>query len=319
MCYVVLGLICVSCSSKATINEELQTSNSAIERGSTASLRDTEQETVHVGVLSIDSAVSVNERYRPLLDYIAERLNRPVELVVLSQDTQFSEVAEGNLDFVINNPLAAVQVQRLYDTDFLVTLNRPKTGAAFSGLIIVDSRSSITSVEDLKNKRAACVDFQTAAAGCTFQIYHLLQQNFDPAEDFSSFVENRSQDNIVLAVLNGSIDVGFIRTGQLEKMVNKGMLTSTEELRIIDPQDDDFLYTHTTALYPEWPVAALSTTEPELSEQVKTVLLQIPVNHPALTKLGVESFTAPVDYSAVDSLIETLKLKSWDAETSTSP
>lgn len=317
--YFALAVVCVACSANVTgVNdgqtvsqERSQNDSQGVEASS--GNKETEKP-VSFGVLAIDSAVSVNERYSPLLTYLSEKLDRPVELVIMSQETQFTKVEEGSVDFSMNNPLAAVQIQRLYDTDFFLTLARPKTGTEFSGLIIADSNSDIKSVEDLKDKRAACVDFETAAAGCIFQIYHLLQQNFDPAQDFSSFVENKSQDNIVLSVLNGSIDVGFIRTGQLEKMLDKGLLTSLDEVRIIDQSDDDFLYPHTTALYPEWPIAALSTTDPQLKEQMKTALLELPPDHPAMGALKAASFADVVDYNPIHDLIETLQLKSWDAE-----
>ena len=270
-------------------------------------------EPVRIGVLSIDSAVSVNERYRPLLDYLEETIGRPFELVTVSQDSQFSEVEAGNLDFTTNNPLAAVQIRRLYDTEFLVTHSRPKTGTLFSALIVVKQDSNIKNITDLRDKKVACVDFETAAAGCVFQIYHLQQQGIDPFKDFASFIENKSQDNIVLAVLNGTIDAGFIRTGQLEKMVDKGLINSVDELRIIDRANDDFSYAHTTSLYPEWPIAALKNTDPELVKDVKEALLNIPPEHPALSAARIKNFAPVEDYSQLDSLIETLKLKSWDA------
>lgn len=181
---------------------------------------------IRFGVLAIDSAVSANERYRPLLDYLETEIGRPFELIPLSQTSQFTEVEAGNLDFTTNNPLAAVQLRRLYNTEFLVTHTRPQTGTEFSGLIVVRVDSDIQTLEDLRGKRIACVNFQTAAAGCVFQIYHLLQAQINPETDFASFVENPSQDNIVLAVLNNTIDAGFIRTGQLEKMVDKGLIQS---------------------------------------------------------------------------------------------
>lgn len=275
-----------------------------------------DEDPVYFGVLAIDSAVSVNERYSPLMQYLSTEIQRPVELMILSQEDQFTKVEEGILDFSTNNPLAAVQIQRLYETEFILTHVRPKTGAKFSGLIIVNSDSEISSIQDLIGKRAACVDFQTAAAGCIFQIYHLLQNGFDPYQDFESFIENRSQDNIVLAVLNGAIDVGFIRTGQLEKMVENGSLSSLDNMRIIDAADSDFLYPHTTELYPEWPVAALKDTDPELVEQVRSALVKLTPDHPALVNLRVDGFVSAVDYTSLNQLIETLELKSWDVSNS---
>jgi len=271
-------------------------------------------EPIRVGILAIDSAVSVNERYSPLLNYLSEVTGRPVELIPLTQESQFTEVAEGNLDFTLNNPLAAVQIRRLYNTEFLTTHVRLQTGAEFSALIIVKRDSDIQTLEDLRGKTAACVDFETAAAGCVFQIYHLQQNGIDPFTEFSSFVENKSQDNIVLAVLNGTIDVGFVRTGQLEKMVNKGLINSTNEVKVINPVNDNFYYKHTTAIYPEWSLAALLDTDPQLVDKVKETLLNIPANHPALKAARLEKFTPAADYSELDRLIETLKLKSWNAK-----
>ncbi|MEM8638732.1 MAG: phosphate/phosphite/phosphonate ABC transporter substrate-binding protein [Cyanobacteria bacterium P01_G01_bin.54] len=271
-----------------------------------------EGELVRFGVLAIDSAVSANERYRPLLDYLEAEIGRPFELVPLSQASQFSEVEAGSLDFTTNNPLAAVQIRRLYSTNFLVTHTRPQTGPEFSGLIVVRADSDIQTLADLQGKRVACVNFQTAAAGCVFQIYHLLQAGIDPETEFASFVENPSQDSIVLGVLNNTLDAGFIRTGQLEKMVDKDLIQSQDTLRILEPMDDNFPFTHTTALYPEWPIAALPETDPELVTQVREALLKLPPDHSALKPAKVAGFVPSTDYAELDNLIETLKLKSWD-------
>ncbi|NEQ08887.1 MAG: phosphate/phosphite/phosphonate ABC transporter substrate-binding protein [Moorea sp. SIO4E2] len=269
--------------------------------------------TVRVGVLIIDSVDSVKQRYQPLLNYLSGVINRPLSLVPVTQESQFIEVAQGNLHFTTNNPLAAVQIRRLYDTEFLLTHSRPQVGTKFGGLIIVRSDSNIYKLKDLRGKKAACVAFQTAAAGCIFQIYHLLQHGIDPFLDFSSFVENKSQDQIVLDVVNGKIDVGFIRTCQLEKMVNQGLLENLEQLRILESAKDEFFYTHTTELYPEWPIAAVKGTDPQLVAAVTEALLNIPPNHPALAAANIDKFLPAEDYGSLDKLIETLRLKSWDA------
>ena len=271
------------------------------------------EEIIQFGVLSIDSATSVHERYSPLLTYLTETIGRPFELVPVPQEGQFTEVAAGKLDFITHNPLSAVQIRRLHKTTFLVTHHRPKTGAKFSGLIVVRQDSDIQTLDDLQGKRVACVAFQTAAAGCTFQIFHLLENGVDPFTDFESFVENKSQDNIVLAVLNDTVDAGFIRTGQLEKMVEKGLIRNTSEVRILDPMDDNFPFEHTTVLYPEWPIAAVQGTSPELIQSVEEALLNIPDDHPALAALKVDKFVPAVDYTKLDPLIQALKLRSWDA------
>ena len=274
---------------------------------------DSEAQPVRIGVLTIDSALSVHNRYAPLIDYLSVALERPFELVPLTQESQFTVVEKGDVDFITNNPLAAVQVQRLYDTEFLVTHSRPGSGTEFSALIIVKADSDIQTLEDLKGKQVACVDFETAAAGCLFQVYHLLQNDIDPFQDFGNFMENPSQDNIVLAVLNGTLDAGFIRTGQLEKMQKKDLLPNLDDIRILEPAGGPFVFEHTTALYPEWPIAALPNTDSELRDALQAALVALPEDHSALSAANVERFTDAVDYQSIHDLIETLQLKSWDA------
>ena len=96
-------------------------------------------------------------------------------------------------------------------------------------------------------------------------------------------------------------------------MEKKGLLASKDKVRIIDVAEDEFFYSHTTELYPEWPIAKLPDTDPQLVEQMQSALLNIPSDHPALESLRAEGFVPAVDYNRLDNLIETLQLKSWDA------
>jgi len=267
---------------------------------------------VRVGILAIRSAEAANAQYGGIVAYLEEKLERPFILVPVTQESQFELVEAGELDFTFNNPLAAVQIQRLYDTNFLATLSRANTGTSFSSLIIVRANSDIETLDDLRGAKGTCVDQETAAAGCIFQVFHLIERGIDPFTDFAEFTETPSQDNIVLGVLNGTYDVGFIRTGQLERMLAEGTLLSLDDIRILDQADDDFYFPHTTVLYPEWPFAALPNTDPELVVAVTEALINIPADHPALATIGANGFVEDVDYSQLSDLIVTLKLLSWD-------
>ena len=273
-----------------------------------------EGEAIKVGVLAIRSASAANAQYGAILTYLEDELGRPFELVPVTQTEQFQKVENNEVDFTLNNPLAAVQIQRLYDTKFLATLSRPNTGTQFSSLIIVRTDSGIETIEDLKGKNGTCVAHQTAAAGCNFQVFHLLQKGVDPYTDFATFTETPSQDNIVLGVLNREFDVGFIRTGQLERMLSEGVLTNLEDITILDQSDDDFFFPHTTRLYPEWPFAALAQTDPELANAVQDALLKLEGDHPAMQNAKANGFVADVDYLPIDELIIELQLKSWDED-----
>ncbi len=270
-------------------------------------------EAIKVGVLAIRSAVAANSQYGPIVEYLQQELDQSFELVPLGQEELFEQAELGAIDFFMANPLSSVQVQRLYDAEFLATLARNGTGSEFGGLIIVRPDSDIVELEDLRGRSVTCVAFETAAAGCNFQVLHLLEAGVS-TDEFSDFTETPSQDNIVLAVLNGAVDAGFIRSGQLERMVRDGTIGSVDELRILDPFDDDHVHPHTTALYPEWPFAALPGADPELVEQVRSQLLSIPEGHEALVNANASGFVEPEDYGPLSDLVVTLKLRTWDAD-----
>lgn len=272
-----------------------------------------DENAVKVGVLAIRSAVAANAQYGPIVEYLQEELDQSFELVPLGQEELFEQAENGEIDFFMANPLSSVQVQRLYDAEFLATLSRNGTGAEFGGLIVVRPDSDIEELEDLRGRSVTCVAFETAAAGCNFQVLHLLEAGIS-TDEFGEFTETPSQDNIVLAVLNGAVDAGFIRSGQLERMVRDGTIGSVGELRILDPFDDDYIHPHTTALYPEWPIAALADTDPALVSSVRDALLGIEEGHEALTNANAAGFVAPEDYGPLSDLVVTLKLRTWDAD-----
>ena len=267
---------------------------------------------IKVGVLAIRSAVAANSQYGPVVEYLQEDLGQSFELVPLAQEELFEQAENGEIDFYMANPLSSVQVQRLHNAEFLATLSRNGTGSEFGGLIIVRPDSDIVELEDLRGRSVTCVAFATAAAGCNFQVLHLLEAGIS-TDEFGEFTETPSQDNIVLAVLNGAVDAGFIRSGQLERMVRDGTIGSVDELRILDPFDDDHVHPHTTALYPEWPFAALPGADADLVEAVRASLLSIPEGDPALENANASGFVEPEDYGPLSDLVVTLQLRTWDA------
>lgn len=272
-----------------------------------------DEDAVKVGVLAIRSAVAANAQYGPIVEYLQQELDQSFELVPLAQEELFEQAERGEIDFFMANPLSSVQVQRLFDAEFLATLSRNGTGSAFGGLIIVRPDSDIEELEDLRGRSVTCVAFETAAAGCNFQVLHLLEAGIS-TDEFGEFTETPSQDNIVLAVLNGAVDAGFIRSGQLERMVRDGTIGAVDELRILDPFDDGHIHPHTTALYPEWPFAALPGADTELVEAVRDALLAIPQGDTSLENANAAGFVAPEDYGPLSDLVVTLKLRTWDAD-----
>lgn len=269
---------------------------------------------VNVGILSNRSNVQLNAQWGPLMTAMSEELGRLVVLVPLTFNDFLTQVDSGTVDFAFGNPLVMAQTRRLTDLEFFATLSRPNTGTSFAGVILARADSDIQSLEDLRGRNVTCVNLETSAGGCIFQIFHIIEYGIDPYTEFASFTETNSQDNVVFSVLNGTADVGFIRTDILENMAATGLVNSLDEFRIIDQRDDGFYYAHSTILYPEWPFAAMPATDDELVAQVQTFLIGLSNDDPVFEAAGVDGFVEVVDYSDIDNLIDTLQLTNFESD-----
>ena len=88
-----------------------------------------------------------------------------------------------------------------------------------------------------------------------------------------SFSEN--QEDIVLGVLDGRFDVGFVRTGQIERTMDaSGEYVDPDDFRVLDPKIyvmdtlDLFPFLHSTPVFPEWPLFARENVDRMVSEEV---------------------------------------------------
>ncbi len=83
-----------------------------------------------------------------------------------------------------------------------------------------------------------------------------------------------------------------------------------EFLVLNEVRHENFPEVCSTALYPDWPVAALKGTPPELVAKMKAALLTIPKGHPTLKQARrVEQFVEALDYTPMEELCRFLKVK----------
>jgi guanylate cyclase, other len=95
------------------------------------------------------------------------------------------------------------------------------------------------------------------------------------------FMENQSK--IVNAVLRGEVDVGFVRTDQLEQTMDDltGELADLSLVKLIGGQDrllqngEPFPFKSTTILYPEWNLGSLPDVDTHVATAVQASLLEI--------------------------------------------
>jgi len=279
---------------------------------------------VLIGVLAHRGAAQALAAWQPTADYLSARLGNDRVRILPFEGVGPLEEAVGRreVDFAITNPESYVLLEARHHATRIATLTRRLGGHVvkeFGGVIIVRAdRHDLNDYADLRGRRIAAVG-PNAFGGYLMQAGELLDHDFDVRSEGKLLWLGLPQDKIVDAVLTGAVDAGFVRTGLIEEMVSEGKLAAGS-LRILGGRRIfDFPLPTSTALYPEWPIAALAHTPEPLSRKVAIALFALPPDSAPARAGGYHHWTIPLSYSVVHDLMRKLRQPPYDRPPAFSP
>lgn len=232
---------------------------------------------------------------------------------IIGLDEIVQAAGRGEFEFILTNPSSYVELNILHGARALVTLNNRRANTAqsqFGAVIFTHTRSEhILRLEDLKGMRVMGVS-ELAFGGWRVAWLEMLEHGIDPYKDLKAllFAEGKTQPEVVKAVLEGMVDVGVVRTDQLERMAASGEV-DLRYLRILNSHDTKgFPFFHSTPLYPEWAFASMPSVPARLAQRVRQVLQGIPEDSYAASKGQYVDWITALDYGPADNLMKRLKV-----------
>jgi len=267
---------------------------------------------IHIGVLSHRGTEATYRMWSPTANYLTREIaNTTFEIVPLDFARVDTAVATGEVDFVLVNPGIYVNLEVRHRVSRVATLSNKVGGEThnqFGGVIFTRSDNrEINQLKDLKGKRFMAVD-EISLGGFQMIWGELIDIGIDPHRDLSSLSFGDIHDNVVMAVRNGEVDAGTVRTNILERMANSGQI-SLDEFKVISPvTTEEFPFLKSTHLYPEWPFSKVQHTSNDLAQKVAIALLNMPKNHSAAISGNYSGWTIPLDYQPVHELFRKLEL-----------
>ncbi len=273
-------------------------------------------EPIRIGVLSHRGDSYTHYTWSPTANYLTGAVpGHRFEIVPLGFDKVESAVAAKEVDFVLASSSIYVSLEARHRVSRIATLNNKVGGVAhnlFGGVIFARAdRSDIKNLRDLRGKRFIAVD-RNSLGGFQMAWRELLGVDITPYRDFSQLAFGNTHDKVVMAVKNGKMDAGTVRTGILESMAHTGRI-DLEEFKIISPgETPEFPRLHSTRLYPEWPFSKVGHTSNQLAQQVAVALLSMPEDHLAAQVGSYSGWTIPLDYQSVHDLSRELNLPPYD-------
>lgn len=268
---------------------------------------------ISIGILAKSGEDVAVEKWTATADYLSTKLpDYRFAIVPLGFKEIHEAVQQGRIDFILTNSAFYVELEKLYGISRIATLinqNLPgQQTTTFGGVIFTKAdRQDINTFTDLKGKSFMAVD-SLSFGGWIVAWREFHRQGLDPLTDFSSLQYNGTHEGVVQAVLAGTVDAGTARTDTLERMADNGVIR-LEQLKILNQQPaSDFPFLLSTALYPEWPMAAIRTTPDRLSRLVAGALMTMESNDPAALASQSAGWTIPLNYQPVHDCLLELKI-----------
>ena len=272
---------------------------------------------VHVAVLSHRGVEAVTKKWSATMEYLTESLEGYYfELVPLASLEEMKRAVEDeSIDFVITSPTEYVDLEYKYGIYHIATLKNGRVGGGTTtkaGLVFTHAgREDINAWEDIREHSLMGVspdDF----GGWQMAWFELLEKGIDPYKDCSRvmFSPDGSHEAVVFNVLSGAVDVGTIRSGILESMIDKNLL-DLDQLKIIDLKMYNDLF-HSTKHYPGPPFSRLRHTSDVLSGEVAIALTHLSADSKAAMEGDYSGWSMPLDYSVVQDSLRVLKKPPYD-------
>jgi two-component system, LuxR family, sensor histidine kinase TtrS len=262
-----------------------------------------------IGVLAKRGSAKAVEQWGPTADYLSQKLKASFIVVPLKFTEIEPALKNHTIDYLLANSAFYAMFQEPYNLRAILTMVNRRGKVArkeFGGVIFVRKDSGINNLNALKGKNFMCVKY-TSFGGAHMAWRQLLDKGIDPKKDFKSFREGGTHDKVVIAVKNGVVDAGTVRSDTLERMQDEGKI-NIDDFKVINRVADTFPFVHSTQLYPEWPLVVCPTVDKKAWRKVAKALMLLPTKSKALQAAKVYQWTYPSDYSQVTECLKVVGL-----------
>jgi len=168
------------------------------------------------------SAPEIQRRFTPLAQYLGQRLGRSVRVRVGSNyEEHISFVGQDAVDIAYIGPAPYVTVVERFGRKPILARVQTNGEPMLRGVIFVRQDSSIQHLADLKGKRFAFGDPQSAMGSIVPR--YLLRESGVALHDLAQVSHVLAHDNVVYGVLAGDFDAGAVRSDVYDEMAWRGL------------------------------------------------------------------------------------------------
>lgn len=212
----------------------------------------------------VETTEDATAKMKPLVDYLSERLGIPV---TFRNGADYAAVTiamqSEQVDMGWFGPGSYLDAHDQAGAEAIVKENSLTAGDGYFSVIIAKKGSGLESIEDLQGLEFAFVD-PGSTSGFRVPMYSFCTQlGIEPKDYFKRTYFAGTHENVILGVMNGSIQVGATYDLGIVNAVNKGQV-----------KEDDFDIIFTSDKIPASPMAIRGALPESLKQEVQKALVE---------------------------------------------
>lgn len=247
---------------------------------------------LRVSAIPDEAPTELIRKFKPLGEYLEQRLGMPVKFVPVSDYAGVVEaMASDRLDLAWFGGFTFVQAQRKAPMNPLV--QREEDQQFTSKFITADP--AVKSLQDLKGKTFAFGSV-SSTSGSLMPRYFMQKDGIVPEQFFSRVAYSGAHDATVAWVAAGKADAGVLNASVWKKLVDAGKV-DTSKVRVIA----------TTPAYYDYNWTVRGNLDPQLAAKIKQAFLDLDPAKPAdkaiLDLQAASRFvpTSPDNYKSIEA------------------
>ncbi len=271
---------------------------------------------LRIGVLSIRNPEDTIKYWQQISDHLNEQIpDNHFVIVPHSYKSMEKAVADGQLEFAVVNPAQYIELEAKYGASAIATQisHSAQTESSYFGTVIFtkSNRADIVTLSDLRGKSLITAS-KTAFASWVVTRDELMRVGIEYEDLASVKFADSSSDKVVMAVKNGEVDAGSVRTTVLEQMVREGKI-DLKDFRILNQKHEEgFPFMLSSELYPEFAFVRLKHTDRKLANYVAAHLLLLPHDKPTTRYPNLIGWAVPDNYEKVGKLLQKWRLPPYE-------
>ena len=250
------GLVAIAgCNGSSTVNA---TADSASDQAAANS----DPTKLVVALLPDENAATIIQDNEGLSNYLAETLDKEIELVVSTDYSSMIEAASnGRIDLAYFGPLSYVLAKTKSDIEpFAARLEDGSTN--YTSVIIGNVEAGVDEFADIAGKTVAFGD-PASTSSRLFPELTLAQADLISGEDYEA-VFLGAHDAVALAVQNGNAQAGGLSRPIFDSLVEEGTLDPSQVVVIAESEP-----------IPQYPWTLRSDLAPELKADIRSAFLSL--------------------------------------------